>query len=407
VHRHEDRREAQEHIDELAQLVDTYGVPVADRELVGIDFPQAKFLIGSGKAELVKERAKAMGADVIIFDDDLTPAQQRNWEKLTGMAVIDRREVILGIFADRAQTREAKLQVELARAEYSLPRLKRAWTHLERQRGGGSMRGGAGEQQIEVDRRMVEERISVLKREIEHVRRVRATQRRTRQAVPVPNAALVGYTNAGKSSLMNALTGAGVLVENKLFATLDPTTRRFELPNRQPLLLTDTVGFIRKLPHDLVDAFKATLEETQLATFLVHVVDASHPAAERQIAAVDAVLEELEALDKPTILVLNKVDAVDDRSALRALAGERAHVVETSALNGEGLATLVETMMALTPTDLEEVSLRIPACRSDLVSLLHREGHVTAEKYEEDGMAVVTALAPRKHLPELEPYVTV
>jgi GTP-binding protein HflX len=269
------------------------------------------------------------------------------------------------------------------------------------------MRGGAGEQQIEVDRRMVEERISVLKREIEHVRRVRATQRRTRQAVPVPNAALVGYTNAGKSSLMNALTGAGVLVENKLFATLDPTTRRFELPNRQPLLLTDTVGFIRKLPHDLVDAFKATLEETQLATFLVHVVDASHPAAERQIAAVDAVLEELEALDKPTILVLNKVDAVDDRSALRALAGERAHVVETSALNGEGLATLVETMMALTPTDLEEVSLRIPACRSDLVSLLHREGHVTAEKYEEDGMAVVTALAPRKHLPELEPYVTV
>jgi GTP-binding protein HflX len=299
---------AEDHLRELNQLADTFGVEVLTREVVPLRQMNAAYYLGEGKAQEIKAAATALDADVIIFDDDLTPSQQRNWEKLTNRAVIDRREVILGIFADRAQTKEARLQVELARAEYSLPRLTRAWTHLERQRGGTGGRGGAGESQLEVDRRLLRLRIDKMKRDLKHVRQVRATQRHTRLTIPIPTAALVGYTNAGKSSLLNALTGAGVYVADKLFATLDPTTRRITLPNNQPLLVTDTVGFVRKLPHSLVEAFKATLEEATLANVLLHVVDCSHPGALEQKHATEEVLKELGALDRPTILVLNKVD---------------------------------------------------------------------------------------------------
>ncbi len=243
--------DCQEMLSELEQLTDTLGIPTVDRMRVRIAKPSPRHLIGSGKAAQVVERARQQQADVIIFDDPLTPSQQRNWETLADLAVIDREEVILDIFGQRAHTKEAELQIALARAEYDLPRLKRRWTHLSRQRGmrGGAGLRGEGEQQIEIDYRLVQREVAQLKRRLAEVRKKRQVQRKKRMKKPVPNAVIVGYTNAGKSSLLNALTGAHVFTENKLFATLDPTTRRIVLPNQQELLLSDTVGFIRKLPH--------------------------------------------------------------------------------------------------------------------------------------------------------------
>jgi len=296
--------EVEEHLDELAQLADTLGVPVVGREVVPLTRPHPAYLVGTGKAEEIVVNCQLADADCLIFDDDLNPAQQRNWEGLSKITVIDRHEVILDIFAKHARTKAARLQVKLARLEYQLPRLRRAWTHLERQRGGTGMRGGAGELQLEADQRMVRDQIVTIKRDLAALRQRRNTQRKSRGLKPTPNAVIVGYTNAGKSSLLRALTDADVLCEDKLFATLDPTTRRLLLPNHQELLLTDTVGFIRKLPHDLVESFKATLEETQLANFLVHVVDVSHPLAHDHIAATKAVLKELEADGKPAVLVI-------------------------------------------------------------------------------------------------------
>lgn len=397
---------AREHLDELISLTETYGVPVLGSEIVNLRDINPTYLIGGGKAEEIFKSCEALGADVIIFDDDLSPSQQRNWERLTKLAVIDRREVILGIFADRASTREARLQVDLARAEYSLPRLTRAWTHLERQRGGSGMRGGAGEAQLEVDRRLVRRQIDRLKRDLKHVRQVRANQRRQRAAEPVPQAAIVGYTNAGKSSLLNALTDAGVLQEDKLFATLDPTTRKIQLPNNQVLLLTDTVGFIRKLPHNLVEAFKATLEEAQTASFLVHVVDASHPSAIEQRTATETVLEELKARDKPTILVLNKIDQVEDRSVLSEIADGYDYVAPVSTLTGEGLQNLVELLQELASENMIWVRLSIPADRHDIVSLFHRDGHVDRILHLEDSTTWLEGTLPKKHKGKISGFMT-
>lgn len=398
--------EAREHLDELESLTQTYGVPVAGGEIVTLRDMNPTYLIGGGKAEEIMKTCEALEAEVIIFDDDLSPSQQRNWERLTKLAVIDRREVILGIFADRASTKEARLQVELARAEYSLPRLTRAWTHLERQRGGGGLRGGAGEAQLEVDRRLVRRQIDNLKHDLKHVRLVRANQRRQRSNLPIPQAAIVGYTNAGKSSLLNALTGAGVLEEDKLFATLDPTTRKLILPNNQTLLLTDTVGFIRKLPHTLVEAFKATLEESQTATFLVHVVDASHPGAAQQRTATETVLAELEALDKPTVLVLNKIDQVEDRSMLQHLAEGYDFVVATSTVTGEGLEDLVGILTELAAHSMLWVRLSLPADRHDLVSLIHREGHIERLLHLDDATTWIEATVPKKYRNQVSQYLT-
>jgi GTP-binding protein HflX len=399
--------EAEEHLDELAQLATTYGIPVVGSEVVVLREPHATYLVGAGKAREIHTACLAADADLVVFDDDLTPSQQRNWEKLTRLAVIDRREVILGIFADRARTKEARLQVELARAEYSLPRLTRAWTHLERQRGGGGLRGGAGEAQLEVDRRIVRARIDRLKADLRHVRRVRATQRKARAGVPVPTAALVGYTNAGKSSILNALTGAEVVEEDRLFATLDPTTRKFELPNGQVMLLSDTVGFIRKLPHDLVEAFKATLEEAQLANLLVHVVDASHPNAMEHRAATEAVLAELNANTKSTILVLNKADRLDEAGRARhAQLGEGySHVVVTSTATREGLDELAAVLADMAGHDVQRVHLRIPPDRGDILSLLHREGRVESQEFDAD-IAVVDAVVPRRLGTRLKPFMS-
>lgn len=397
-------QDAEDHLDELRFLTETMGAEISGWEMANVFEPNPKYLFGSGKAEEIKSSAEMRDATVIIVDDELTPAQQRNWEKLTKLAVIDRREVILDIFAQRARTKEARLQVELARLEYSLPRLKRAWTHLERQRGGGGFIGGAGEAQIEVDRRIVRDNIAKVKRELERVRRQRATQRKSRLRKPVPTAALVGYTNAGKSSILNALTGSGVLAEDKLFATLDPTTRRLELPGNREILVSDTVGFIRKLPHTLVEAFMATLEEARLADLLVHVLDASHPNVMEHLQASNAVLKELGALENPTIYLLNKADRLEDYTALAALKHAAEPHLVTSAVDGTGLEELAQYLADHVAGAQQRLTLRIPPDRYDIVGLLHREGHILDSRFE-DSDSLLEVDLPAKHHKQVEQFV--
>ena len=333
--------EGEELLAELTELVENLHFEVARTTLVNLRRGSPALLLGEGKAKELAALAKEDSASVIVFDAALSPGQQRNWEELAGLAVIDRQEVILEVFADRAHTREAGIQVALARLEYSLPRLTRAWTHLSRQRGRGAL-GGEGETQLEQDRRVVRDRISHLKDELAAVVRQRDVQRRKRQRVPVPTAAIVGYTNSGKSSLLNALTGARVLAEDKLFATLDPTTRQMELPGNGKLLVTDTVGFIRRLPHGLVEAFKATLEEVVQTDLLMHVVDVSHPEAEEQIQSVDAVLKDIGAEGKPTLMVFNKIDQLNgSRDKLARFQERHPHGVAISAITGEGIPSLL------------------------------------------------------------------
>ena len=393
--------EARSLLDELAELTDTLGLEIVDRLLVRITAPQAGYLIGSGKAQEIVDQVKAQGADVIIFDNELTPSQQRKWEELSGVAVIDREEVILDIFAGRARTREARLQVDLARMEYSLPRLARAWGHLSRQQGIGGK--GEGESQLETDRRLVRKRIDRLKAELEEVRSQRATQRKQRERLPVPHAAIVGYTNAGKSSLLKRFTGADVLIEDKLFATLDPTTRRVELPGGQGLLLTDTVGFVRKLPHRLIEAFKSTLEEAVLSDFLVHLLDATQPEVFTFHRTTMAVLEEIGVRDKPVLTVFNKIDLLPDRDALNPLRRHFPDALFISTRTGEGLEELRYRMEDQLANRTERVDLLLPASRGDLVSALHRLGQVLTTAYEEEGVRV-QAVLPIKALPAYEEF---
>jgi GTP-binding protein HflX len=324
-------------------------------------------------------------------------------ESLVGVAVIDRQEVILDIFAKRAQTKEARLQVELARMEYSLPRLTRAWGHLNRQ--GGELGGkGEGETQLETDRRLVRRRIDRLKDDLELVRSRRATQRKKRVRLPIPSCAIVGYTNAGKSALLKKLTGAHVLVEDKLFATLDTTTRRVELPTGQGLLLTDTVGFVRNLPHRLVEAFKATLEEAVLSDFLVHVLDASHPQVYDFCATTIKVLEDLGADSKKMITVLNKVDCLADESTLHALRLHFPDSVFISALTGRGLDELLHRMADMLSDRVAKVEIALPLDRTDLLSLLHRASRVLSVGYEQGHVNVVAMVSPKVYA-RMEPYL--
>ncbi len=389
-------------LDELGELSITLGLEVIGYYTVRLRKQQSRYLVGSGKAQEIVDEARRAKADVIVFDEELSPSQQRNWEKLAKMAVIDRQEVILDIFLSRAQTREAALQVSLAQAEYELPRLKRRWTHLSRQRGTSGVAGlrGEGEQQIEVDYRLVQSRISRLKQQLEEVRKQRAVQRSKRLQKPVPVAAIVGYTNAGKSSLLNAMTKARVFVENKLFATLDPTVRRIVLPNQQELLLSDTVGFIRKLPHLLIEAFNATLEETLNADFLVEVIDVSSNQVEEHHRTTRKVLAELGAEKKPVLTVFNKVDLLADRFALRRLKRRFPDAVFVSAKTGEGLDLLVDKLSEELDRSLEEVELVIPHTRYDLVNLLHRTSHVKKERYTADGI-LLEAAVPRGVMPAI------
>jgi GTP-binding protein HflX len=379
--------EAAELLEELQELVENLHIGIVGRELINLRAPTPATLLGSGKTEEIIAKAKELQADLIVIDESLSPAQQRNWEKLSGLAVIDREEVILDIFADRAHTREAVLQVALARMEYSLPRLTRAWTHLSRQRSGGGGMGGEGETQLEQDRRLVRDRITKLKHELVAVQKQRGVQRHKRQRVPVPTAAIVGYTNAGKSTLLNKLTGSGVLAEDKLFATLDPTTRQLQLRGNQKLLVTDTVGFIRRLPHRLVDAFKATLEEVIIADFLIHVIDVTNPDFEKHHATTLSVLGELGAADQTIVTVFNKNDATTD--ALR----QRAHqlvpdAIFVSARTGENLDALQDRCIEQIAHQFGATELFIPHSRYDVVAKLHAFGHVQSEEQEDEGVRI-------------------
>ena len=377
--------EGAELLGELEELCTTAAIEIVRTELVRLREHSPRYLVGAGKAQELMQVARECGAALIIFDEDLSPAQQRNWEEDSGLAVIDRQEVILEVFAQRASTREAILQVALARMEYSLPRLRRAWTHLSRQRGGGTGARGQGETQLEEDRRIVRDRIARLRTELDSVVRHRHVQRTRRDRVPVPNAAIVGYTNAGKSSLLNHLTAAGVFVEDKLFATLDPTTRQLALPDGRKLLLTDTVGFIRRLPHRLVEAFKATLEETALADFLVHVLDLTNPNVDKHHTATMDVLAEIGADTGRIITVYNKIDAADS-NVTAGLRAKHPEAVFVSARTGEGMPALLDHLMERTRTAEFPAEMVIPHARYALVSRLHSAGAVIEEKAMDDGV---------------------
>jgi GTPase len=386
------RDEATSLLAELDELVRTLGFPVAECVLVFHREMHARFLLGSGKAQELADRVKAEGLGALIFDHDLSPSQQRNWEELAGVPVLDRQKVILDIFSGRARSAEARLQIEVAQIEYALPRLTRAWSHLGGQ-GGGIGAKGEGESQLEQDRRRMWKSMDRLKRELQQVRSARATQRKDRQRTPVPNCAIVGYTNAGKSSLLRKLTGADVLVEDKLFATLDTTTRKVALPDKQPLLLTDTVGFVRKLPHRLVEAFKATLEESAQADFVIHLLDASAPEVMEFYHTTMKVLGELGADSRPMLVVFNKIDKLPDPGRIHSL---RVHFPDAhfiSVHTGEGLDALLARMGELAAPGTITRELRIPAADSALIARLHRLGRVHETSYDGDE-CVMTVTMP-------------
>src|SRR5690242_21359329 len=380
-------------LEELAELASSAGAEVVDTITQKLQKPTAPYYIGKGKAELIKESLQQRQVTSVIFDDELSPAQGRNLENLLSRKVLDRTQLILDIFAQRARSREGRLQIELAQLQYLLPRLTRMWHHLSRQTGGIGTRG-PGETQLEVDRRRVQERIARLERELESVRKTRAVQRQGRKRHQWPVAAVVGYTNAGKSTLLNLLTGADVVAENKLFATLDPTTRSFVLPNKQRVLLTDTVGFLRKLPHTLIESFKATLEEVSEADLLIHVVDLSHARVDDQIAAVENVIKELDAFGKQTVIVFNKIDHVRNRDLIDTYLRRFPGSVAISARTGENVNKLVHVLQdALSAWRLRS-HFRIPASESALVAEIHRVGHVLELKYEGNDAIIVAHVPP-------------
>lgn len=381
--------------EELKALVDTMGALTVRTEFIPLRQTNSATLIGSGKVAAIKLLVEELEIDVVIFDQGINPRVQRNLEKEMETCVIDRDEVILQIFADRAATKEATLQVELARLEYSLPRLTRRWTNLNRQQGGVKGTKGEGETQLELDRRQIQDRIVALKQMLEKVVQQRTIQRNQRLSGNIPTGAIVGYTNSGKSSLLNALTNAGVLVEDKLFATLDPTTRMVKLPGGEEILLSDTVGFISDLPHNLVNAFKSTLEEAKYADFLIIVCDASHPDMIAGYTTTVQVLEELGCTDKPAIVLANKMDKVEDAFAVSRLKSLYTPVLETSIKTGAGLDTLLTqigiTLHELCPT----TTYLIPNSRHDLVAHIHRFGQVESIDYTEEGILVKSRIQER------------
>ncbi len=401
--------EAESLLAELGELVNTLGIEVVESVLPRCREMQKKFLCGTGKAEEIANLARAHDCDVIVIDNGLAPSQQREWERLADLCVIDREEVILDIFAQRAHTKEARLQVELARMQYALPRLARMWGHLDREGGSGGGQGGGaargmGEKQIEVDRRLANVAIDRCKRELELVRKQRKTQRKEREKHETPHAAIVGYTNAGKSTLLNQLSGSDVMAKDMLFATLDTTTRRIELPDGQPLLVTDTVGFVRNLPHRLVEAFKATLEEAVLADFLIHVLDATALEIERFHDTTLEVLRELGAEDKEIITVLNKIDLVSDPERIADLDRKYPGALHVSARNGTGMEDLLKACSRVLADRVRCKDYRIPQQRADLVGLLHREAKVLSTDYEANDI-LVRAVVPPTIAGRLEEFV--
>ncbi len=389
------KRLADEHLEELARLTDTAGCSVAGTVSQRIAQRHPRYYIGEGKAEEVAEVVRETGADLVIFDEELTPAQGKALEELLGVRVMDRSEVILDIFATRARSKEAKMQVELAQLEYMLPRLKRMWTHLSRIRGGIGLRG-PGETQIETDRRLIGKRISELKRKLADVSKARAVQRQGRGESF--RASLVGYTNAGKSSLLRALSGSDLFVEDRLFATLDSATRTVSLGSGHEALVTDTVGFIRKLPHDLVASFRSTLDEAREADVLLHVIDASHSDWEEQYEVVNGVLEDLGLADQDTILVFNKIDrlthAEEQTLRERIQALESSPAVFVSALDGRSLDVLRDTLRTRVQARLAHVVVHLPSTDGEGIAALYREGEVVA-RADADTKVSLTAWVPQ------------
>ena len=373
------RAEVEDSLRELRALAATARAETVGETLCRLRAIQPATFIGRGKAEQIAAAIHAAGAGLVIFDDDLSPAQGRALEVILGVRVVDRTQLILDIFAQRALTLEGGLQIELAQLHYLIPRLRGLWTHLERQKGGIGLKG-PGEKQLELDRRRIEQRITRIRDQLQAVRQRRTELRRGRRRHGWALLTLVGYTNAGKSTLLNRLTNAGVLADDQLFATLDPTTRQLRLPNHQPCLLTDTVGFIRKLPHHLVEAFKATLEEVNEADLLLHVIDAAQPRVDEQIAAVEAVLRELGAQDKPVLAVFNKTDLERGRNQAIRLADRFRHSVAISAATGDGTATLCQAIADLLRDRVVHLRLQIPADEGRWVAALHANGKVLAQK---------------------------
>ena len=392
------REEAEDRalLEELEELVNTLGIGIEETMFVHARSENKKFICGTGKAQEIADYAKALDCDVLVFDNMLAPMQQRAWEEISGITVIDREEVILDIFAGRAQTKEAILQVQLAKMQYALPRMKKMWGHLDRE-GGGGVGGGAasrgmGEKQIEVDRRLARDRISKIKADLAIVRKQRKTRRKDRERYEVPHAAIVGYTNAGKSTLLNRISGSDILAADMLFATLDTTTRRIELPDGQPLMLTDTVGFVRNLPTRLVEAFKATLEEAILADFLLHVLDASNPQALKFYHTTMEVLKELGADDKKMITVLNKSDLVEDTALLANLEEQLPNTVLISAATGKGLEQLENKCNELLMERIKVETYVIPQTQGNIVSLLHQDAKVINIEYEGANIVIQAAV---------------
>jgi GTP-binding protein HflX len=398
---------SEESLDELRTLATSAGAEIVGEFTQRKDRPDPATLIGKGKLEEIAGAAASVSADVILFDHDLSPSQQRNIERVVQTRVIDRTQLILDIFARHARTREGQLQVELAQLEYMLPRLAGRGVEMS-QLGGGIGTRGPGETQLETDRRKIFRRVRHVKQQIESVRRIRAQQRQRRESVPVALVALVGYTNAGKSTLFNALTNANVVASSRMFATLDPTIRGAELPSKRKILFSDTVGFIRQLPHTLVSAFRATLEEVQRATLIMQVSDASSPVSAEQDAQVESVLKELEADKKPRLRVMNKIDLLlpKQRESLRdSDADDKVQIIHVSAAKGIGLSTLLGRVDALLEGDRpQRVRLRIPQKEGKLLAQLQAGGRIYSRQYQ-DGLVVMDAEAPASLLRRMRAFV--
>jgi GTP-binding protein HflX len=398
---------SEDSLDELRALATSAGAEIAGEFTQRKDRPDPATLIGKGKLEEIAGASASVSADVILFDHDLSPSQQRNIERVVHTRVIDRTQLILDIFARHARTREGQLQVELAQLEYMLPRLAGRGVEMS-QLGGGIGTRGPGETQLETDRRKISRRVRHVKQQIENVRRIRAQQRQRRESVPVATVALVGYTNAGKSTLFNALTKANVVASSRMFATLDPTIRGAELPSKRKVLFSDTVGFIRHLPHTLVSAFRATLEEVQRATLIIQVSDASSPISGEQDVQVESVLKELEADKKPRLRVMNKIDLLPpkQRESLRdSDARDNDATIHVSAAKGTGLSTLLDRVDALLEEDRpRRVRLRVPQDQGKLLAQLQAGARIYSRQYQ-DGLVVLEAEAPASLLRRLREWV--
>lgn len=395
----------EESLDELVRLAETSKLVTVGRTSQHINSPDPNTYIGSGKVAEIKEKIEELEADVVIFDDELSPRHQRQLEKKFGedIKVIDRTALILDIFAQHASTAEGKLQVELAMLEYRLPRLTRLWTHLARQGGGVGLRG-MGETQMEADKRMIGQRINVVKKKLEHVQNHRRRHRAKRQQTELQVVAIVGYTNAGKSTLLNKLTGSDVLAADMLFATLDPTTRVVKFHGGREALFTDTVGFIQKLPTDIVAAFRATLEEITEADVLLHVADATHPHVCAQIEAVEDTLSELEVDHLPRVMALNKMDMFEEGAELPLDVDFEGPMIPVSGYTGEGVADLLAAIELVVEQAMTPVAIKLPYSRGDLMSLFHERGQVDEERHLEDGIAINGRL-PDRVVPMFEDYL--